>query len=109
MSVGTPWYVAPEVILKSPYNEAIDMWSLGLVLAELIVGFTLYPGQTFYDTSHLIGSTLGLSPQHVLDHGLDTEYYFNRNSNGQDHWTFKTPEQVIYETGEDVIDILSQF
>uniref|UniRef100_A0A8D3C1J4 Protein kinase domain-containing protein n=1 Tax=Scophthalmus maximus TaxID=52904 RepID=A0A8D3C1J4_SCOMX len=38
------WYRAPEVMLHIPYNEAIDMWSLGLIAAELATGYPLYPG-----------------------------------------------------------------
>uniref|UniRef100_A0A3P9DUK7 Protein kinase domain-containing protein n=1 Tax=Maylandia zebra TaxID=106582 RepID=A0A3P9DUK7_9CICH len=34
--VGTVGYCAPEVMLGLPYNEAIDMWSLGLVAVELV-------------------------------------------------------------------------
>ncbi len=44
---GNPWYLAPEVIFQSQYNQATDMWSLGLVLAELISGLSLYLGQSF--------------------------------------------------------------
>uniref|UniRef100_A0A3P9B4Y9 Protein kinase domain-containing protein n=1 Tax=Maylandia zebra TaxID=106582 RepID=A0A3P9B4Y9_9CICH len=36
--VGTVGYCAPEVMLGLPYNEAIDMWSLGLVAVELATG-----------------------------------------------------------------------
>eukprot|EP00118_Oscarella_pearsei_P018663 m.192086 g.192086 ORF g.192086 m.192086 type:complete len:679 (+) comp39463_c0_seq4:228-2264(+) len=35
-SVGTPCYMAPEIILGSPYNESVDFWSLG-VIAHLLV------------------------------------------------------------------------
>uniref|UniRef100_A0A3P9CZW2 Protein kinase domain-containing protein n=1 Tax=Maylandia zebra TaxID=106582 RepID=A0A3P9CZW2_9CICH len=33
--VGTVGYSAPEVMLGLPYNEAADMWSLGLIAVEL--------------------------------------------------------------------------
>uniref|UniRef100_A0A3P9DDN6 Protein kinase domain-containing protein n=1 Tax=Maylandia zebra TaxID=106582 RepID=A0A3P9DDN6_9CICH len=36
--VGTVGYCAPEVMLGLPYNEASDMWSLGLVAVELATG-----------------------------------------------------------------------
>uniref|UniRef100_A0A3P8RG12 Protein kinase domain-containing protein n=1 Tax=Astatotilapia calliptera TaxID=8154 RepID=A0A3P8RG12_ASTCA len=36
--VGTVGYSAPEVMLGLPYNEACDMWSLGLVAVELGTG-----------------------------------------------------------------------
>ena len=40
---------APEVILGLPFNEAIDTWSLGCVIAELFLGWPLYPGSSEYD------------------------------------------------------------
>eukprot|EP01114_Cavostelium_apophysatum_P012722 TRINITY_DN2910_c0_g1_i1.p1 TRINITY_DN2910_c0_g1~~TRINITY_DN2910_c0_g1_i1.p1 ORF type:complete len:655 (-),score=195.25 TRINITY_DN2910_c0_g1_i1:52-2016(-) len=35
---GTPTYSAPEVLDGSPYNKAIDYWSLGIVLFQFLVG-----------------------------------------------------------------------
>ena len=40
---------APEIILGLPFDEAIDMWSLGCVAAELFLGWPLYPGPSEYD------------------------------------------------------------
>ena len=37
------------MILGLPFNEAIDMWSLGFVMAELLLGWPLYPGSSEYD------------------------------------------------------------
>uniref|UniRef100_A0AAZ1XQ87 Protein kinase domain-containing protein n=1 Tax=Oreochromis aureus TaxID=47969 RepID=A0AAZ1XQ87_OREAU len=50
--VGTVGYIAPEVMLGIPYNEAIDMWSLGLVAVELATGVPLYPGEDDYDDNY---------------------------------------------------------
>ena len=36
--VGTPEYVAPEVLLGHPYDKAIDWWSVGTLLYEMISG-----------------------------------------------------------------------
>ena len=36
-------------MLGLPYSGMIDMWSLGCLAAELLIGFTLYRGCTEYD------------------------------------------------------------
>lgn len=42
--VGTLWYRAPELLFCwDQYTKAIDMWSVGCILAELILGRALFP------------------------------------------------------------------
>uniref|UniRef100_A0A3P9BYG5 Protein kinase domain-containing protein n=1 Tax=Maylandia zebra TaxID=106582 RepID=A0A3P9BYG5_9CICH len=67
--VGTVGYCAPEVMLGLPYNEASDMWSLGLVAVELATGLPLYPSENDYDYLKFIIETQGQPPDHVLDSG----------------------------------------
>lgn len=35
---GTPYYIAPEVI-QGHYNEACDMWSLGVIMFVMLFGY----------------------------------------------------------------------
>ncbi|KAG5443452.1 Mitogen-activated protein kinase 15 [Clonorchis sinensis] len=43
--VATRWYRAPEILLASNrYTKFVDMWSLGCILAEMLIGKPIFPG-----------------------------------------------------------------
>lgn len=41
--VQSRFYRSPEVVLGLPYNHAVDMWSFGCIISELITGTPLFP------------------------------------------------------------------
>ena len=44
--VGSPLYIAPEIIEKKPYDVACDLWSLGVILYLLLAGEPPFRGDS---------------------------------------------------------------
>lgn len=93
------YYRAPEIILGLPFCEAIDMWSLGCVVAELFLGWPLYPGSSEYDQIRYISQTQGLPTEHMLNSASKTAKFFYRDVDSTyPFWRLKTPEEHEAET-----------
>ncbi|CAH8644881.1 unnamed protein product [Schistosoma margrebowiei] len=48
--VGTPNYIAPEILRRQDYGQACDWWSVGVILYEMLVGQPPFLAQTAADT-----------------------------------------------------------
>ena len=48
-----------KVIIGIPYDNLIDIWSLGCIAAELFLGLPLFPGNSEYDQIRRIINLLG--------------------------------------------------
>ena len=87
---GTPQYLAPEILLRKGYDKAVDCWSLGYVLYEMIYGklpFKFRKGEKIImdmyrpsvgfdcriskDAKDLIKNLLVFNPQNRLGFGID--------------------------------------
>lgn len=48
--VATRWYRAPEIMLNwMRYNQTVDIWSVGCIMAEMLTSRTLFPGKDHMD------------------------------------------------------------
>nr|CAD1826188.1 unnamed protein product [Ananas comosus var. bracteatus] len=72
-------YRAPEVILGLLYDEKIDIWSLGCILAELCTGNVLFPNESPATILARMAGIIGPIDQNMLAKGRDTYKYFCRN------------------------------
>jgi serine/threonine kinase 38 len=52
--VGTAFYAAPEVINKEEYGDDIDWWSLGVILFEMIAGYSPFFSKVDADVYHKV-------------------------------------------------------
>ncbi len=65
--VATRWYRAPEIMLSfQSYSKAIDMWSVGCILAELLGGRPFFKGRDYVDQLNQILHFLGTPDERTL-------------------------------------------
>ncbi|CCW67068.1 unnamed protein product [Phytomonas sp. Hart1] len=58
--IATRWYRPPEILLGSTaYTKGVDMWSVGCIIGELILGKPIFPGRSTTHQLELILSVTG--------------------------------------------------
>lgn len=67
--VATRWYRAPEIMLcfRMGYGSAIDIWSVGCILAELLCGKPIFAGKDYVDQIARINNVLGSPSASTVD------------------------------------------
>lgn len=118
-SLQTRYYRAPEIILRNKFNEKCDIWSVGVMMYELITGKVLFKPDSLPDFNrnrmHLyqIQQIFGHIPEYILKDCKKRNLYFRKNGmvKGIDDFKPVSLHNVINETKfahkEDLIDLLS--
>ena len=75
--IQSRFYRAPEVILGGKYGMPIDMWSFGCILAELLTGYPLFPGEDEMDQLSCMMEVLGEPPTKLLENSKRTRSFFS--------------------------------
>jgi len=73
------WYRAPEVILGCPWDAKVDIWSLGCVLAEVLLGYCLFQFPTCELVLAAQKAARGAFPRHMLEAHPIAQMFFSES------------------------------
>ncbi|KAF8906034.1 hypothetical protein CPB84DRAFT_1770885 [Gymnopilus junonius] len=115
--IQSRFYRSPEVILGMNYHMAIDMWSLGCILAELYTGFPIFPGENEQEQLSCIMEVLGVPDKEFINRSSRRKLFFDTNgaprtvinSKGRRRRPgSKTLAQVLRCNDEDFVDFVAK-
>ena len=74
--LGTPAYMAPEIIRGEKYTEKVDVWAIGVIMFMLLSGEMLYIGNCPKNTYKLVlrgneDDRFEESLSHISDEGIN--------------------------------------
>ena len=75
--IQSRFYRSPEVILGMNYGMPIDMWSLGCILAELLTGYPIFPGENEQEQLACIMEVFGPPEKHLIEHSTRRKLFFD--------------------------------
>lgn len=78
--IQSRFYRSPEVLLGLPYDEKIDMWSLGCILYELHTGDPIFNGSSEVDQMLKISETVGIPSAKMLETARKANRYFRKGA-----------------------------
>ncbi|KAL2778442.1 dual specificity protein kinase CLK4 [Daubentonia madagascariensis] len=83
--VSTRHYRAPEVILALGWSQPCDVWSIGCILIEYYLGFTVF--QTHDSKEHLamMERILGPIPPHMIQKTRKRKYFHHNQLDWDEH------------------------
>lgn len=115
--IQSRFYRSPEVILGMNYHMAIDMWSLGCILAELYTGFPIFPGENEQEQLSCIMEVLGVPDKDFVNRSSRKKLFFDPsgvprpvvNSKGRRRRPgTKSLQQVLRCTDENFVDFIAK-
>ncbi|KAJ8600864.1 hypothetical protein CTAYLR_008214 [Chrysophaeum taylorii] len=114
--VVTRWYRAPELLLSSSYDGAVDLWSLGCVVAEMVERRPLFGGRDVIDQIRRVASAVkAVRPRDVAQLAFVTNhkaraYVMSIEANEHyDSWADVVPKLSDSKTGLDFLSSLLRF
>ncbi|XP_015676284.1 dual specificity protein kinase CLK1 isoform X1 [Protobothrops mucrosquamatus] len=77
--VSTRHYRAPEVILALGWSQPCDVWSIGCILIEYYLGFTIFPTHDSKEHLAMMEKILGPLPTHMIQKTRKRKYFRHDN------------------------------
>jgi len=67
---GSPLYMAPEILYHNRYSDVADLWSYGIIIYELLVGYVPFYAKNILELTefHRIHNRLGLPSNIFVSH-----------------------------------------
>ncbi|KAK4058399.1 serine/threonine protein kinase, CMGC, dual-specificity [Microbotryomycetes sp. JL221] len=75
--IQSRFYRSPEVILGMNYHMAIDMWSLGCIIAEMYTGYPIFPGENEQEQLGCIMEVMGVPEKYLIDRSSRRRLFFD--------------------------------
>ena len=75
--IQSRFYRSPEVILGMTYGLPIDMWSLGCILAELLTGYPIFPGENEQEQLACVMEVFGPPEKHLIEKSTRKKLFFD--------------------------------
>ncbi|PWW78323.1 hypothetical protein C7212DRAFT_199469 [Tuber magnatum] len=89
--IQSRFYRSPEVILGMTYGMPIDMWSLGCILAELLTGYPIFPGENEQEQLACIMEVFGPPEKHLIEKSTRKKLFFD---------SFGKPRMIVSSKGK---------
>jgi mitogen-activated protein kinase 15 len=105
--VATRWYRAPEIVLGScQYSKAVDIWSVGCILGELILGKAIFPGKSTINQVELIIQLMGKpTPEDLSSINAATDYSIIESMSAKKKYSFS---QFFKGASKEALDFLKR-
>lgn len=115
--IQSRFYRSPEVILGMVYNQGIDMWSLGCIVAELLTGHPLFMGENEQEQIACIMEIFGVPEKSMISQCSRRKLFFDSVGNPRIHVSSKgvkrypaakSLKKALKNSNEPLLDFISQ-
>ena len=117
---GSPLYMAPEILTYKKYTDKADLWSVGIILYEMLCGTTPYTSSTIYELVQDIENKKINIPKNIIISKecnellfnlivVDPEFRISWEDYFNDFWINKIPILLKYDKPKKMDDLIFKF